>query len=684
MLQVLAFYWTSVWRFYTLFFMAHSPSRTFLRFSSPLPRHTPLLLSPWLFVGAAVVLGLAIAFWAVKNTQREQENTARNLVERAGALMWAMEGSARAGMGMHSTASYLQYMMEETAKQADIIYMAVITRDGYILAHSDRLRIGGQLHPDDGMSGIIPFNHISWRVIKTVDDERVFEAYRYFKPLSGFRDKAGHRRMMSGSRHARHAEPFREMMPRGPMLPSANFLPPPAGLVPPPPSQAAPDADSSPQEEGDLLIIIGLDMASYDSALVAGQRSTLFTALLVGLLGAGGFISLYWAQSYKLSRRLLLDTRAYAEEVMNSLPLGLVIVDPSGKVGQVNGPAERLLGRESGELLGRSLDETQGKSWRALAARVDAGEAVLEEEHSLGTASGKAVPVSISASRVLNEEGRSLGRLFLLRDLREVKRLQAELRRSERLSTLGNMAARVAHEIRNPLSSIKGFATYLGTCCGSPESGSPDMEEAARTMIGEVDRLNRVVSEMLDFARPAHLATSPTELGELMRRGLRLVAMDAESKGVVLRLDESCPGNGKGLFVAVDGERITQALLNLLLNAVQATDSGGTVSLGALPPEEGLAGLTVSDTGRGMEPEVLAQVFNPYYTTRTTGTGLGLSIVSRIIDDHQGEISIESKPGAGTTVTVRLPLAEAGISENCEEGAAASAPHSPPDLESGL
>lgn len=644
-----------------------APSRSSLFRPSPsLPRHTPLLLSPWLFVGAAVVLGLAIALWAVKNTRQERENMARNLEERAGALMWAMEGSARAGMGMHNTASYLQFMMEETAKQADIIYMAVITRDGGILAHSDRSRIGGRLYPDDGMAGVTPFDHISWRVIKTADGQRVFEAYRFFKPLPGFRGPDGQRRMMSEGRHGHREERMRARGPRGSLRDpgrSAGGLVPPAGIAPPPqPLSALQHELEAPREEGgQLLIIIGLDMASYDSALVAGQRSTLFTAFLVGLLGVGGFISLYWAQSYKLSRRLLLDTRAYAEEVMGSLPLGLIIVDPSGKVGQVNGPAGQLLGRDASDLLGRTLDDTQGGEWRALAARVDAGEPVLEEEHNLNNADGKKIPVSISASRVLNEEGHSLGRLFLLRDLREVKRLRAELRRSERLSTLGNMAARVAHEIRNPLSSIKGFATYLDSCCGKM-GGDPAVGEAARTMIGEVDRLNRVVSELLDFARPANLAIAPTDLGDLMRRVMRLAAMDAESKGVTLCMEEP----REPLRAAVDGERITQALLNLLLNAVQATDAGGTVRLGALPPEDGLAGLFVRDTGRGMESEVLAQVFNPYFTTRATGTGLGLSIVSRIIEDHQGEIAMESKPGAGTTVTVRLPLASASPQTGAE------------------
>lgn len=653
---------------------------SFLR-SSSLPRHRALLFSPWLLVGFALILALAIGFWAVKNTRQERENMVRNLVERAGALMWAMEGGARAGMGMQSTASYLQFMLEETAKQPDIVYMAVITRQGEVVAHSDRSRIGQQFYPPDGMEGVSAQPAIDWRMLRTRDKQRVFEAYRLFTPLPGFpatkeqmghghdrHGRGGHRmgRMMAGRAHGMRPAPFqpapiRPPFPESPPAPSAGIQPPPSSD-----SGFAPEAAQQPENENDLVIVIGLDMAAYDNALVAGERSTLFTALLVGLLGLGGFTSLYWAQGYKLSRRMLLDTKAYAEEVMNSLPLGLVIFDSSGRVAQVNGVAESLLGRRAEELMGRPVPEVQGEDWVSVAARVGEGEAVLEEEHNLVPASEKAddrkaIPVSLSASRILNEEGEGLGLLFLLRDLREVKRLRAELRRSERLSTLGNMAARVAHEIRNPLSSIKGFATYLG----SRHNNDAD-RDAARTMIGEVDRLNRVVSELLDFARPANLAIAPTELGELLARATRLAAMDAESKGVALTLHPSA--SAEPIMVAVDAERITQALLNLLLNAVQATDSGGNVSLGTLPSEGGRVALTIRDTGRGMTPEVLAQVFNPYFTTRASGTGLGLSIVSRIVEDHGGEIRMSSTPGKGTTVTLWLPLAGEALPENSSVG----------------
>jgi two-component system sensor histidine kinase HydH len=566
----------------------------------------------------------------------------RNLLDRAGALMWATEGGARAGMGMRSAASYLQSMLEETANQQDIVYMAVITPQGEIVAHSNRQRVGESLYPAEAMEGIGPYVRIHWRTIRTPDGSRLFEASRIFAPLPGFRDHMRHGRPGHG--------PGRGHMMRG--MRQENTLPPPirerAGESGPPPLAGG----------NELVIVIGLDMAAFESALSSSERSILFTALLVGLLGFGGFLSLFWAQTYKMSRRLLLDTRAFADEVINSLPLGLIILDASGGIAHANTVAEKLLGCGGAVLIGRSPRELRGEEWGEIAARVEKGEAVLEEERTLllpvvvqegERGEGQSVPVSISASRIVNEEGENLGMIYLLRDLREVKRLQAELRRSERLSTLGNMAARVAHEIRNPLSSIKGFATYLGS-----RPGNDADQEAARTMIGEVDRLNRVVSELLDFARPSSLNIADVALGDILDRTVRLAEMDAQTRGVALLLARP-EDTDPGVRVAVDAERITQAMLNLVLNAVQATEEGGSVTLSILPPREGRAVIQVADTGCGMEPDVLAQVFSPYFTTRTTGTGLGLSIVAKIVEDHRGEIRMTSTPGRGTNVTLWLP-----------------------------
>lgn len=635
---------------------------SFLRTSPSLPRHTAMQLSPWLLVGSALILGLAIAFWAVKNTRHERESMQRNLQERAGALMWAMEGGARAGMGMRSAAAYIQFMLEEIAKQKDIDYIALITPEGDVVAHSNLERVGGKLYDEESMEGIAPYSFVNWRIVRARQGKRIFEAYRVFAPLPGFHEHMGHnRRGMGMGAHKMMRGRERTVPPPG--QPSLEMPPPFAFGIEVPPGVLSSQSKAPPGNADELIIIVGLDMSPFERVLVAGERSIFFTALLVGLLGLGGIISLFWAQSYNMSRRLLLDTRAFADEVINSLPLGLIIMDAAGRVTFINGVAEQLIGCSLDEVMGVRPEDFQGSDWASIADRARSGEAVLEEEHNLLLPAlerfdvrrfGSSIPVSISASRIMNDEGENLGTIYLMRDLREVKRLREELRRSERLSALGNMAARVAHEIRNPLSSIKGFATYLGG-----RTTSADDKEAAGVMIGEVERLNRVVSELLDFARPSELRIAPADLHSLLNRAAHLAEVDREAKGLELRFAPQ-EADGAPVRVAVDAERITQALLNLILNAVQATEPGGTITLAVQPRElsdENFVRLTISDTGAGMGPEILSQVFNPFFTTRAKGTGLGLAIVLKIVEDHHGKVAMESSPGKGTTVTVWLPLA---------------------------
>jgi Signal transduction histidine kinase, nitrogen specific len=638
---------------------------SFLRTSKNLPLHTALQFSPWLLVGFAVILGLAISFWAVKNAQLERENMSRVLLERSGALMWAMEGGARAGMAMQSS-SYMQQMLEETARQKDIKYIAIVNRSGQILLHSDRQRIGGVLSAPDSIDEQESSSTIHWRVVKNKGESgSTFQAFKPFVFMPGFGEHTRHGRGHKGMMHKAGRDAFFWGM--------GNEHSPPVRQE----EERRQDKDSTvavrpgqAPQAGDFFIAVALDMTPFEKALSAGRSSILFNAFLVGMLGVGGFISLFWAQSYKLSRRLLLDASAVADKVISSLPMGLMILDASGQVVEANSVAGTLLGYGGKGLIGLDRKDIQGLDWRAIAARVESGETVLEEEHTLmlpsadGQEDVMPVAVGVSAAKVLNDEGESLGLVFLLRDLREVKRLQKELRRSERLSTLGNMAARVAHEIRNPLSSIKGFATYLGS-----RRTDEDGTEAARTMIGEVDRLNRVVSELLDFARPSNLTIVPRDIVAILLRALRLMETDAASRRVVMQLDRSGIPDSCHMLVAVDEERVTQALLNLFINAVQAADEGGTVTVYPFPARGNRLGIRVKDTGCGMPEAVRAQIFNPYFTTKAAGTGLGLAIVSKIIEDHNGEIDVQSTEGVGTEITVYLPIAEPAGQEtpSCSE-----------------
>lgn len=228
---------------------------------------------------------------------------------------------------------------------------------------------------------------------------------------------------------------------------------------------------------------------------------------------------------------------------------------------------------------------------------------------------------------------------------RKVAALQAEVARQERLAAMGTLAAGVAHEIRNPLSSIKGFATYFRARF---EPGSKD-HELAEVMIGEADRLNRVVSELLELTRPSELRLADTDPAELLGHALKLVEGDCRSRGIDVRTRlEGAPP------VPLDADRMLQALLNLLLNAVQSMPGGGVLTVSAQTVRDRLE-LRVADTGCGISRDDLERVFDPYFTTKNQGTGLGLATVRTIVEAHGGRVRIASEPGRGTEVTLDLP-----------------------------
>ena len=233
----------------------------------------------------------------------------------------------------------------------------------------------------------------------------------------------------------------------------------------------------------------------------------------------------------------------------------------------------------------------------------------------------------------------------------EIRRLEEEIRRKEKLAAVGTLAAGVAHEIRNPLSSIKGYATYFGM--RFPE-GSED-RKAAGVMVREVERLNRVISELIGLSRPSDVRPVAAPLEDSVAHVLRLIAQDAEKRGV--RLVNSLPA---ALPPArMDPDRLGQALLNICLNALDAMPNGGTLTLGCTVEKQHLV-LSITDTGQGIAPENLNHIFDPYFTTKGHGTGLGLATVHKIVEALEGEVYVQSRqatadaPGR-TTFFIRLP-----------------------------
>jgi two-component system sensor histidine kinase HydH len=575
-------------------------------------------LSPWLVVGAVVILLAVVMVLAVRNINREKVYMSQILSEKGAALMKSFEAGARTGMmGMMWGGNQVQTLLEETAQQPGILYLVVTDGKGRILADNDRAEIGKQFLDERSMKALEPATTVRWRLTNHEGGREAFEVYRYFRPFAGAEQSS----MMMAPRQ--RGGPGM-MMGRG-----EDWCFP-----------------SNP-ESGRQVIFVGLDVRPFEEARREDVRNTLITSGVLLILGFGGFLSLFWASNYRATRRQLQDTSAFANEVVSSLPVGLIATDRDGRITFLNEAAERITGLSFDAARGKNPEEVMASPWCELKDLLDRGGTVLEKEMECSFEGARTVPVSVSASRIMNEEGGFVGTILILRDLGEVRTLQEEIRRKERLAALGNLAAGVAHEIRNPLSSIKAFATYFG---GKFPQGSEDRESAG-IMIREVDRLNRVISELLEFARPSELRLRPTEMNELIRHSLRLIQQDAKTKKIEIRF---APAEGLP-EVVVDHDRFTQALLNLYLNAIQAMDQGGVLSVSSSAVRNGEIRIQVVDTGGGIQVEDLGKIFDPYFTTKPRGTGLGLPIVHKIVEAHGGEIRVKSAVGKGTAFTILIP-----------------------------
>jgi len=572
---------------------------------------------PWLILGAVLILVPIFLFWTLQNIHKDKEGTTRLLLEKGAALIRSFEAGARTGMmgmmGMRGGGGFqLQRLLAETAQQPDIDYLIVTDGDGTILADSDPERIGRTYGKDLDLGQVLQSKEVQWRQISAPDGVGTFEVFRRFMPTrGGFR---GNRGMMMPHMFGR------------------------------PENRGAPEDAAS-----DQIIYVGLDMKPIEAARKADIRHTVIMALILLMIGFAGIFSLFMVHAYRSTKVSLSRIKAFSDNVLENMPIGLVAIDGEGKVASFNQAAERVLERPTEGILGRNAAEVLPREIEELWSTLKDEKRVLEQELDCSLGQGRTIPLGVHLSKLEGEDGTALGDLILFRDMTEVRALQKEIERSERLASLGRLAAGVAHEIRNPLSSIKGFATYFG----ERYKGIPEDRKTAEIMVQEVERLNRVITQLLEFARPMTVQKKRLHPEPVIQHSLKTIEREAEASNVRI---ESKIGS-EILQVPMDADRITQVLLNLYLNAIEAMDGGGTLTVTAAHESKGLR-ISVADTGKGIQGEDIHHVFDPYFTTKPSGTGLGLAIVHRIIESHGGEVKIESEPGRGTTVTIILPGAD--------------------------
>ena len=320
----------------------------------------------------------------------------------------------------------------------------------------------------------------------------------------------------------------------------------------------------------------------------------------------------------------------YLNAVLYNLEEAIVVVDPAGKVSLMNRSAEALLRTPLAAALGRPF--------AALDVRVTG-----EDTETLLEAGGERYQVIISRSDVVDSVGCLRGRVILIKDITRLRELELRHERNQRLIAMGEMAAKLVHEIRNPLCSIELFSSML-----EKELTTTAHRDLARGISAGIGSLNNILTNMLFFARPNKSALKPIRLDQVIADAIGLLTPLMASRKVTIAASLAEFG------LCGDAELLKQVLMNILINAAQAMPEGGDIDIAMAQGPDGLSVL-ITDTGAGIARENLEKIFDPFFTTKDDGTGLGLVIASTIMQATGGYITAASEPGQGSTFTLHFP-----------------------------
>jgi PAS domain S-box-containing protein len=361
----------------------------------------------------------------------------------------------------------------------------------------------------------------------------------------------------------------------------------------------------------------------------------------------------------------LADLKSYTDNILASMTNGLVTVDLDGRVVTLNPAAELMTGFFAGEATGRYCTDV-------FAGTPQLGEILMETISSraaypgmtvtLRRRNGRTLSVEISAAPLKGGEGKDLGVIAVMRDLTVVRELENRLRRSDRLAALGSLAAGLAHEIKNPLTSLLTFSRHLTRRFDDEQFRAKFQSVVPH----ELQRINGIVERLLELARPSRLSFAAVRLPALLERVVDLCAHELDSRGVRLMREyaRDLPA------IWADADALHQSLVNLVRNALDAMPAGGRLILrvgwagtddivvtgGRSPAAGRRVQIEVEDSGVGIAPEAADRVFNPFFSTKESGTGLGLALTHKMIEDHGGVIDFRAAPGGGTIFRIALPL----------------------------
>ena len=401
------------------------------------------------------------------------------------------------------------------------------------------------------------------------------------------------------------------------------------------------------------LNLIGINSSGSDTSLATFRISA-------HVLG-------FWAVAYLgtyLHRRLQIVERELKEKIysltqlqqlnehiVSSIRSGLITTNLEGRIAVFNIAAQELTGRDSQEMLGKPIQMLIGETFwaRILKADLLQNPKALRHEEWILVPGGSKRYLGFSVSPLQDQNQTSLGYIISFQDLTEIIRLEEEIRLKDRMAAIGRMAAGIAHEIRNPLTSLRGSVEILRSHVNLPSKD----ERLLDILIRESDRLNKFVEDFLNFARPRQYAKHSIDLVPVLRDSVMLLRNNPEIKGkhsVTLNVE------AQSIRILGSADQLNQVFWNLAQNAIRAMPNGGELKINIRKSSEGLGEILFQDNGIGMSQEQKDQIFQPFQSGFKGGLGLGLSIIFQIMEDHRGKISFESEKGKGTKVSLTFPL----------------------------
>ena len=396
---------------------------------------------------------------------------------------------------------------------------------------------------------------------------------------------------------------------------------------------------------------IGLSLKGYKEVASSYQKQMILFSIILFFLGILTIGIVIIHQNYSILNRSYKEIKTLTGNVLEAMHSAVVAVDEEGRIVMLNRLAEDLFGVSKDHAIGQDYNSIFPDDPCLLKQTLEKKKTTRDVETEFRTLAGEDKVLIMGTSCVFDEEKKFKGAVAVIHDITELKKYEEEAKRAERLSALGNLAAGVAHEIRNPLNAIAITAQRLKSEF-LPRKDQEEYASFTQIILDEIKRLDNTINQFLSLAKAQKLNLVPTDMSKFLNEVVDLAEIEGNQKDIHLTREiHSLPE------IRIDPGELKKALLNIMLNGVQATPSSGKLSVRShLDDLQRNIVIEIKDSGGGISKENLSKIFQPYFSTKEKGTGLGLSIAFRIISDHKGKIEVKSEVGKGTIFIIKLPI----------------------------